>query len=113
MTRKLSIILVILTAAAAVLPTPSAQAQQPGYYYFQRYEPEPSAAWMMYDTLFERPAGVAGTVGGIALFAGTLPLTLATGTSGDAARAFIERPARWTFQRRLGRQELDRAYWLP
>jgi hypothetical protein len=47
------------------------------------------------------------------MFAGTLPLTLATGTSGDAARAFIERPARWTFQRRLGRSEYDRAFWLP
>jgi|UniRef100_A0A7C5ENP0 hypothetical protein len=112
MTRICCLILAGLVAVAVILPGSAGQAQQ-GYYYFQRYEPEPSAAWMMYDTLFERPIGIAGTVAGIGMFAGTLPLTLATGTSGDAARAFIERPARWTFQRRLGRSEYDRAFWLP
>jgi hypothetical protein len=111
MKRISRIVLAALMTAVVIMPALSAQAQ--GYYYFQRYEGEPSAAWMMVDTLAFRPVGMATTVTGIGLFAGTLPITLVTGTSGDAMQAFIERPARWTFQRRLGRQGYDRNYWLP
>jgi len=68
---------------------------------------------MMVDTLAFRPAGLVTTIGGVGLFAGTLPITLATGTSGCAMEAFIERPARWTFQRRLGRRGYGRSFWLP
>jgi hypothetical protein len=109
-------------AAALMLATVPVQAQQGYYYqtregehaYFERYyEREPSSAWMMLDMVAARPVGVVTTVAGIGLFAGTLPLSLATGTTGDAARGFIERPARWTFQRRLGRSGFDQHYWLP
>ncbi len=105
------IVLATLLTASLILPTLSAQAQN--NYYFQRYEPEPSAAWMMLDTVAFRPAGIATTVGGIGLLVGTLPITLATGTTPDAARAFVERPGRWTFQRPLGRRGYDRTFWLP
>lgn len=108
-----------LLAAALLLATVPLQAQEGYYYqarsygYFQRFDQEPSSAWMMLDTLAARPVGMATTVTGIGLFAGTLPITLVTGTSGDAARGFIEAPARWTFQRRLGRPGFDQHYWLP
>ncbi len=106
-------------AAALLLATAPVQAQQ--YYYqprehayFERYyDRESSSAWMMLDMVAARPVGVVTTVAGIGLFAGTLPLSLATGTSGDAARGFIEQPARWTFQRRLGRPGFDQHYFLP
>lgn len=112
MKRISRIVLAAVIAAVLILPALSAQAQQ-GYYYFQRYEGEPSAGWMLVDTLTFRPVGIATTVTGVGLFAGTLPITLVTGTSGDAMQAFIERPARWTFQRRLGRRGYDRQFWLP
>jgi hypothetical protein len=105
------IVLAALLMAALILPTAAAQAQDSSY--FQRYEPEPSAAWMMLDTVAFRPAGIVTTVGGIGLLVGTLPITLATGTTQDAARAFVERPGRWTFQRPLGRRGYDRTFWLP
>jgi hypothetical protein len=100
----------MLMAAVLMLGEQSVQAQDRRY--FERYE-SPSAGWMLVDTLTFRPIGLATTVGGIGLFAGTLPLTLATGTAGDASRAFIEEPARWTFQRRLGRRGYDQQFWLP
>jgi hypothetical protein len=85
----------LMTTAWLVSPQP-AQAQQNAYLQ-QRFAQEPSAAWMALDTLTFRPVGVVGTVGGIGMFMGTLPLTLATGTAGEASRTFIEQPARWTF----------------
>jgi hypothetical protein len=113
MNRKFCYIaLMFLVAAALLLPALPAQAQQNAYLQ-QRFVQEPSAAWMALDTLTFRPVGVVGTVGGIGLFMGTLPLTLATGTAGDASRAFIEQPARWTFQRPLGRRGYDQTFWLP
>lgn len=99
-------------ALAAILALGALPVQAQERQYFERYE-NPSAGWMMLDTLTFRPVGLATTVGGIGLFAGTLPVTLATGTSGDAMQAFIEQPARWTFQRRLGRRGYDQQFWLP
>lgn len=112
MNRNLyGMMLAALLAVVLILPAVPAQGQETSY--FQAYEQEPSAAWMMIDTVCFRPAGMVTTVGGIGLFAGTLPLTLITGTSGDAARGFIEQPARWTFQRPLGRRGYDQKFWLP
>ena len=111
MKRTTCVIMAMVMAAALMLGELPVQAQESQY--FQRYEGEPSAGWMLVDTLTFRPIGMATTVGGIGLFAGTLPITLITGTAGDASRAFIEQPARWTFQRRLGRRGYDQQFWLP
>jgi hypothetical protein len=104
--------LIMATMLAAVLIVGELPVQAQERQYFERYE-YPSAAWMMFDTLTFRPIGMATTVAGVGLFAGTLPITLPTGTSGDAMQAFIEQPARWTFQRRLGRRGYDQQFWLP
>ena len=109
-----------LLAAALMLATAPVQAQQRYYYqsrdsaYFQRfYDQEPSSAWMMLDMVAARPVGIATTVTGVGLLVGTLPISLATNTTREAARAFVEQPGRWTFQRRLGRPGFDQYYWLP
>ncbi|MDI6853518.1 MAG: hypothetical protein QME75_07950 [Deltaproteobacteria bacterium] len=109
-------------AAALLLAIAPVQAQQGYYYqprerehaYFERYyDREPSSAWMALDMAAARPIGVATTIGGIGLFVATLPLSVPSGTTADAAHGFIERPARWTFQRRLGRPGFDQHYFLP
>ena len=110
MKRTTCLIVAIMVAATLVLGEMPVQAQDRPY--FGRYE-QPSAGWMMFDTLTFRPIGMATTVAGVGLFAGTLPITLPTGTSGDAMQAFIEQPARWTFQRPLGRRGYDQQFFLP
>ncbi len=109
-----------LLAVSLILAAVPVQAQQGTYcrpweraYSRYEYDQEPSSAWMMLDMLTFRPVGIATTVTGVGLFVGTLPISIATGTSRDASRAFIERPGRWTFQRRLGRPGFEQHYWLP
>lgn len=100
-------LLVAALLVAVLAPTASAQVQ----YY--RYETQPSAAWQSMDALFMRPIGVATTVVGMAGFVGTLPMTIPSNTAGEAANAFVGQPAEWTFQRRLGRQGREPAFFLP
>ena len=67
-------------------------------------EPEvPSSSVMFMDTLIARPLGLAATIVGPPLFLVTLPFTLPSETSADAAWGLMGRPAGWTFMRPLGR----------
>jgi hypothetical protein len=102
--------LIVLLTIALIGPALSVQAGEP---YFARYERDPSAAWMGFDVLIGRPVGIATSITGTGLFMGTLPITLITGTAGHASRAFIERPGKWTFKRRLGRRGTERDFFLP
>jgi hypothetical protein len=70
------------------------------------FKPEPgvpSSGVMAVDGLIGRPLGLAATAIGAATFIVTLPASLATHTTGDAAWGLVGRPAAWTFNRPLGR----------
>jgi hypothetical protein len=79
----------------------------------RRVEAEPTAAWKAMDTLFLRPIGIATTAVGVVGFVGTLPVSLATNTAGEAANAFVGQPAEWTFQRKLGKPGREPDFFLP
>lgn len=57
---------------------------------------------MMADLLIVRPIGIVGTVLGAAGFIVSLPFTLPTGSTGEAARAMVGNPFEYTFNRPLG-----------
>lgn len=63
----------------------------------------PSSSVMFVDAIIARPLGLAATIVGPPLFVVTLPFTLPSETSGDAAWGLMGRPAGWTFMRPLGR----------
>jgi hypothetical protein len=62
----------------------------------------PSSAMMAADALIGRPLGLATTIVGTAILVPAIPLTLQTGTTGEAAWGLVGRPAGWTFVRPLG-----------
>ena len=65
----------------------------------------PSSAVMAFDAIIGRPLGLATTIAGTAVFLVTLPLTLHSDTTGEAAWGLVGRPDGWTFMRPLGRGE--------
>ena len=54
------------------------------------------------DVVVMRPVGVAATAVGAALFVGTLPFTVVTGTWREPAYRLVYRPMKFTFKRPLG-----------
>ena len=72
--------------------------------YMARTE-DVSAEAMIADGLLLRPAGIAATVLGTAVFVVTLPFSIPTRSVGKAAQKLIVDPARYTFVRPLGQIE--------
>jgi len=72
--------------------------------YMARTE-DVSAEAMIADGLLLRPAGIAATVLGTAVFVVTLPFSIPTRSVGQAAQKLIVDPARYTFVRPLGQIE--------
>jgi hypothetical protein len=67
-------------------------------------DPEvPSSSVMLMDAVIGRPLGLAAAIAGTGIFVVTLPFTLPSETSGDAAWGLVGRPTGWTFMRPLGR----------
>jgi len=81
--------------AAALAFTPAALAQN-------AVDEKPVAAAMVGDLLVARPIGAAMTVGGTAAFLISLPFTLLSGSTEQAAETLVAGPARTTFKRCLG-----------
>jgi hypothetical protein len=61
-----------------------------------------TAEKMIVDLLIARPAGLAATVVGGAVFVLALPFTASTNSVDLAARKLVEDPANFTFSRPLG-----------
>ncbi len=57
------------------------------------------------DLLLQRPVGLVATALGTAIFLVGLPLTLANGSTEQAAHQLIVEPAQYTFTRPLGRNQ--------
>jgi hypothetical protein len=63
----------------------------------------PSSTVMAFDAVIGRPLGTACTIVGTGVFVLTLPFTLPSETSGEAAWGLVGQPAGWTFMRPMGR----------
>jgi hypothetical protein len=59
-------------------------------------------AYMLADLFLVRPIGLVGSVLGAAVFVVSLPFTLPTGSTGDAAKELLGKPLEYTFNRPLG-----------
>jgi len=76
----------------------------------------PSPEVMLFDGLIGRPIGIAATAGGFATLVATLPFSLPSGSTAQAARGLVGEPAAWTFRRPLGHNYMDQRqqrFWLP
>ena len=65
----------------------------------------PSSAVMAFDGVIGRPLGLATTIVGTAAFLVTLPVTIPSESTSEAAWGLVGRPGGWTFVRPLGRSE--------
>jgi hypothetical protein len=65
----------------------------------------PSSAVMAFDGVLGRPLGLATTIVGTAAFLITLPVTIPSESTSEAAWGLVGRPGGWTFVRPLGRSE--------
>jgi hypothetical protein len=63
----------------------------------------PSSAVMAVDAIIGRPLGLGTTIAGTGVFLVTLPLSLISESTGEAAWGLVGRPGGWTFVRPLGR----------
>jgi len=59
-----------------------------------------------FDLFVLRPIGFIGTVGGLALFVGSLPISVATLSVEKAFNALVVGPVRYTFVRPLGEENI-------
>ena len=65
-------------------------------------EEEPSALAMVGDALFVRPALLAATVVGSAVYTASLPFSLIGGNASEAGHTLVVGPSKATFVRCLG-----------
>lgn len=65
----------------------------------------PSSSVMAFDGVIGRPLGLATTIVGTAAFLVTLPVTIPSESTSEAAWGLVGRPGGWTFVRPLGRSE--------
>jgi hypothetical protein len=65
----------------------------------------PASSVVAVDAILGRPLGLATTIAGTAVFLVTLPMSLPSESTAEAAWGLVGRPAGWTFVRPLGRGE--------
>lgn len=66
---------------------------------------QPSSPVVSADALIARPAGLAVTIAGTAIFLVTLPMSAISGSVDTAADGLIAKPGGWTFVRPMGRSD--------
>ena len=64
--------------------------------------PGDAGADMLADIFIVRPISLVGSILGAAVFVVTLPFTLITQSTGDAAKELLANPLEYTFNRPLG-----------
>ena len=96
MTPTLRRALVAVSCAALVAATTPAMAAE------DYASPSDAGADMLADAFIVRPVSLAGSIVGAAVFLVTLPFTLVTMSTGDAAKVLLADPLEYTFNRPLG-----------
>jgi len=108
---KSKILLVILAMSLVCAWASVGAAGQIGYrmrggeagFAFKPEPGTPSSSVMAVDGLIGRPLGLASTIAGTGIFVVTLPISLISESTEDAAWGLVGRPGGWTFVRPLGR----------
>jgi hypothetical protein len=72
---------------------------------FKRNPNPPSSAVVAADAIIGRPLGLATAIAGTAVFLITLPVSIPSDSTGEAAWGLSGQPLGWTFLRPLGRGE--------
>lgn len=72
---------------------------------------EPTGSEMMADALVARPLSLVGTLVGAVVFVISLPFTLGSHSTNQAAKQMVAVPARYTFRKPLG--QTDNCQTLP
>lgn len=72
---------------------------------------EATASTMLFDLVVLRPLGLVGTVLGTAAFVVSLPFSLPTKSTDEAAQKLVVDPATYTFARPLG--QIDGLLYYP
>jgi len=110
---KNKVLLVILVISLVCAWGSAGLAGQIGYnmrgaesgFAFKPNPNPPSSAAMAADAIIGRPLGLATTIAGTGVFLVTLPFSLTSDSTAEAAWGLAGRPAGWTFVRPLGRGE--------
>ena len=108
---KHKVLLVILVITLACAWANMGVAGQIGYnmrgsetgFAFKPQPAAPSSAVVAADAIIGRPLGLATTIAGTAVFLVTLPFSLPSESTTEAAWGMVGRPGGWTFVRPLGR----------
>ena len=110
MKNKLLVLLLVLSLVGAF--SGNALGQILGYNLdktdrgFKRApDEEPSSTVVFMDALVAKPLGTVATVGGTGLFLITLPWTIPSKSTDEAARGLIVRPGGYSFVRPVGRSD--------
>ena len=95
--RRASVATMLVALIAASLPTHAAiEIMEDGL------DDRPNASATVTDSAIARPLMAAATVGGIAVFAATLPFSILGGNVKESAKTLVLDPADATFRRCLG-----------
>lgn len=100
MNKNIRTMLHVLALAASMLLAAPAMAES--HSFGDEYDQTPSGAKMAVDTALVRPLGIVGTTAGSVVFVLSLPFTLLSGTTGEAAEQLVSDPFMYTFSRPLG-----------
>jgi hypothetical protein len=110
MRRKILVVMMALSLVCAL--SGAAAAQVLGYSmdradrgFKAKPDAEPSAAGVAADALIARPIGLGLTIAGTATFLLTLPFSIPSGSTDEAADGLIVKPGGYTFVRPLGRSD--------
>lgn len=82
----------------------SMRGSEKGFAFKPNPDP-PSSTVVAVDAIIGRPLGLATTIAGAAVFLVTLPASIPSDSTSEAAWGLVGRPAGWTFVRPLGRRQ--------
>jgi hypothetical protein len=94
--RKILVILTVVALAVTFMAPPLRAAQDSPV-------DQASGEAMLFDLVFLRPVGIVATVGGAVAFVISAPFSALGGNLGEAADKLVVAPAKFTFDRPLGR----------
>jgi hypothetical protein len=108
---KPKVLLAILVVSLVCVWGGAATAGQIGYsmrsaeqgFAFKPNPDPPSSSVVAVDAIIGRPLGLATTIAGTGVFLATLPFSLPSESTAEAAWGMVGRPGAWTFVRPLGR----------
>ncbi len=95
----------LIVMALVIVPGAAMAYDGPGMADYT--DPQVETGAMVADAIAVRPLGIVSTVLGFGFFVVSVPFSALGGNAGDAWRALVVRPAKFTFARPLGDFDLN------